>query len=552
MSPSDPKSEKELMKLRKSFIEFYKQVGDVTLTCKTFNISRPTFYKWYKRYDPNDPTTLIDESKAPKTKRKPNDLTTHSFVQKNQSDEELLHTLASPPLYQGTQKVTPTPYQTQNYPNNNTPIGNTAFQHPLASLFQPPKNIQNNVVITEEPMHPPVVPTYVPQKHYEESIHEPTVMDIQQQSIPYHEQPRMPEHIPIEHPIEQPGPSVGSLLRDRMQAHTQVESSMPTITVQRKQQPIYQENARSYQPKNTFNDNQSYAEKNYTNPVPSKSYDMPDNREYEQIQPKEILNTPKPQVRNVLKTFQSSVQSISKSKSFLKNKNGLLFLGVTIAIVIGIIPSFFFYQSKTKSDTAGSNAVAPESNDIIKKVGAFMELPKDEDPTIATVTDLEKLRGQPFFANAKKGDVVLIYDKAARIILFDPVANKIINAASTNVETPTTPTPAPQTVDPNKTYRVGLLNGTEITGLTRTVEKNLLEKLDKIAIGARDNAKKQGYTQTLIVDLTGQNADMANKVATALRGAVSPLPEGEITPPLPTGEGALDLLAIIGSDYVKQ
>ena len=66
----------EKAKLRLAFIEFYKIVKDVSLVCRTFKISRPCFYKWYHRYDPNNLKSLEDQSRAPKNKR----TTTLSFA----------------------------------------------------------------------------------------------------------------------------------------------------------------------------------------------------------------------------------------------------------------------------------------------------------------------------------------------------------------------------------------------------------------------------------------------------------------------------------------
>jgi len=57
-------------KLRLACLEFYNKFKDVSLTCKTFNISRPTFYKWKNRYSPDDLTSLEDKSKAPHRRRK--------------------------------------------------------------------------------------------------------------------------------------------------------------------------------------------------------------------------------------------------------------------------------------------------------------------------------------------------------------------------------------------------------------------------------------------------------------------------------------------------
>ena len=63
----------------------------------------------------------------------------------------------------------------------------------------------------------------------------------------------------------------------------------------------------------------------------------------------------------------------------------------------------------------------------------FIVLPEDEQPTIATVSDPEVLKGQPFFAKAKKGFKVLIYANAKKSILYDPFENKVVETASMNI-----------------------------------------------------------------------------------------------------------------------
>jgi hypothetical protein len=77
---------------------------------------------------------------------------------------------------------------------------------------------------------------------------------------------------------------------------------------------------------------------------------------------------------------------------------------------------------------------------IIAAVGKIMLLPTDESPTLAKVSDLSVLQNQAFFKNAAVGDVVLMYAKSLRAILYDPYQNKIIevgpiNAASSTVTT---------------------------------------------------------------------------------------------------------------------
>lgn len=58
-------------KLRLRWMDYYHQCENVSLTCRYFGISRKTFYKWQKKYDPNNLYTLENESKAPINRRQP-------------------------------------------------------------------------------------------------------------------------------------------------------------------------------------------------------------------------------------------------------------------------------------------------------------------------------------------------------------------------------------------------------------------------------------------------------------------------------------------------
>ncbi|MFZ2886893.1 MAG: hypothetical protein WA021_03685 [Minisyncoccia bacterium] len=77
---------------------------------------------------------------------------------------------------------------------------------------------------------------------------------------------------------------------------------------------------------------------------------------------------------------------------------------------------------------------ARESQELVDTVGMLMLLPADEQPTIATVTDLESLRDQEFFRYAELGDIVLMYPKAQRAILYNPDENKIIEVAPITID----------------------------------------------------------------------------------------------------------------------
>jgi hypothetical protein len=114
-------------------------------------------------------------------------------------------------------------------------------------------------------------------------------------------------------------------------------------------------------------------------------------------------------------------------------------LGLTV-LLLGIL----FYENqrlKTQLRAAqdrlsaqqGDLAVLDENKKLVEMVGRLMILPAGEQPTIATVTDLEKLKGQSFFEHAQIGDKVLIYAQAKKAILFRPSENKIIELAPLSV-----------------------------------------------------------------------------------------------------------------------
>lgn len=62
-------TQKETDRLRA--IRLYGETEDVNLVCKTFQISRSTFYRRLKRFDPKDLASLKDMSRRPKRLRKP-------------------------------------------------------------------------------------------------------------------------------------------------------------------------------------------------------------------------------------------------------------------------------------------------------------------------------------------------------------------------------------------------------------------------------------------------------------------------------------------------
>jgi len=101
------------------------------------------------------------------------------------------------------------------------------------------------------------------------------------------------------------------------------------------------------------------------------------------------------------------------------------------AVFLALVIVFYYVTFQFFKIRQDSNAAARrEIKAITERIGKFMELPQGEEPTLATVSDQEKLKGQQFFANAKNGDKVLVYPKAKKAILFRPSSGKIIEVAN--------------------------------------------------------------------------------------------------------------------------
>lgn len=122
----------------------------------------------------------------------------------------------------------------------------------------------------------------------------------------------------------------------------------------------------------------------------------------------------------------------------------------SVLLIILAVGGFFYFKSQgnlTPNTPAGQNT-QNENRKIIAEVSKLIDLPTNEEPTIATITDISKLKDQPFFLKAKNGDKVLIYSTSRKAILYDPLAKKILDVTIINLGTPSaqiaTPSASPK------------------------------------------------------------------------------------------------------------
>lgn len=179
-----------------------------------------------------------------------------------------------------------------------------------------------------------------------------------------------------------------------------------------------------------------------------------------------------------------------------------------------------------------------EVESLKKSLSKHMLLPSDEEPSIATITNIEVLKkDQPFFEKAQNGDKVVVYSNEKKAIIYSPQKDVVVNVGALVVDqSASAPTQA-------EILSLEIRNGTTETGLARKISDMLKNKNQAFSAIDFKDAAKQDYKQTVVVDLgKNQNKQLIKSLSTVLGTAVvTTLPEGE------SGSKA-DVLVIIGQD----
>lgn len=95
-------------------------------------------------------------------------------------------------------------------------------------------------------------------------------------------------------------------------------------------------------------------------------------------------------------------------------------------LVIAIATASYFFLQYQSAKGGSAETSEQKTARLVEKIGKVYALP-DETPTVATITDKEKLKGQTFFKDAQDGDQLLIFSKAKLAILYREPAGKLIN-----------------------------------------------------------------------------------------------------------------------------
>lgn len=245
--------------------------------------------------------------------------------------------------------------------------------------------------------------------------------------------------------------------------------------------------------------------------------------------------------------FDESIKATSSTKKHLLLPIALIILGISVVIAVF---SFIKYQEAVKGERA--NSQVNQSDEIarfVKEVGEFVDLPKDETPTLATVSDVSKLSSQPFFKNAQNGDIVLVYDKAKKAILYRPSAKKVIDITTININASLTPTVSASPSAAVNKIKVVILNGTKESGLAR--KASALITGDTIEVVSTGNTSED-YQTTSISSISISNSITENQLKEIVKDITKVTSKVTAFPIAETKPANVDVVIILGEDFAEQ
>ena len=207
----------------------------------------------------------------------------------------------------------------------------------------------------------------------------------------------------------------------------------------------------------------------------------------------------------------------------IQSKKRIKILPIIILLIMigeGVFGGIYF-KKYTDLKRESAKTVEQKNKELVDKVSKVYQLPSGEEPVILNVnkdpkdftTDQEKAFAATF-KDLKKGDIILLYEKAAVAVEYRPSEGKVISTASLAVSTNAT--------------NVALIATPETQAtLTGTLNNKLASE---IKIGGKATPTGQ-YTSTTVVDLTGKKSELAKKIADTLGATVAnAVPDGEQKP----------------------
>ena len=201
-----------------------------------------------------------------------------------------------------------------------------------------------------------------------------------------------------------------------------------------------------------------------------------------------------------------------------KNVKKIMLLVLNIVVIVGLGTStvlfYIKYQDAKEASLTGDQKLAKYEKEISKTY----TLPTDEKAQLYDVNNADQLKkdetNKDFFKDIQNGDVLLIYTNNKLGIIYRPATKKIIKTGPLAFKQQLTAAIVGAKADRESV--IAVLKQVFANDITSATE---IDAKTPIATG-----------ETIIVDLTSNNKDLAAKLASELKGKVGNVPEGQDRP----------------------
>ena len=325
----------------------------------------------------------------------------------------------------------------------------------------------------------------------------------------------------------------------------------------------------------------------HTHPVPLSEDEEPEKEEVPEWAANLTIKSPVVLPQTPPTTRAPASQPVSRSWQKIPVPASVMavFFIIFVFSVSAFAWAFYSYKTVSAKTTKqpGLNINSGQSQEqqqqkkteLLAKVSKLIILPANADPIIATIIDAEQLKKeQVFYANAKNGDIVLVYPEAKKAFIYNPKQNIIVNVGPVIAEknTPVIPSPTSPVI-PNDTslssraslsdegsipikktsstissstqkLTVEIRNGTNVAGLG--VKLSWALKSEDFFVEKISNAIKN-YPNTIIVNLSKKSKSaLVKKLEDQFKvKAVTKIPPEETS-------STAQVLIFIGTDYANQ
>lgn len=123
-----------------------------------------------------------------------------------------------------------------------------------------------------------------------------------------------------------------------------------------------------------------------------------------------------------------NTSSSKPNKSISRLAKLLMFIFILLFIISVSINLYYYFDTQKRRTLVVKPELVLQSDDeqeAPQKVQKLMRLPQDENPQIFTISG-NTPRNQPLIKDAKNGDILLLYIKNQKAILYDPKKNQIL------------------------------------------------------------------------------------------------------------------------------